>query len=581
MSQLRLSLCCSALAVLGVLASLGLLADAPSVPGKFALLVGVNEYNRRGFTKLEYAEKDADELGKALRKLGFETVVLKGSAANRANIEKQLEALLKKVKHKNDVVLLAFSGHGQELKVKRDGKEVEQPFFCPVDAVLNDAATQLGLSHVINDLLADKGGKNLILVDACRSQPKDAGRGRGIQGKVVALPKNTAVLFSCQAEQESFETDKAGGGHGIFTYCVLERLRRKGGKGGELTWTGLVKHVEDRMGSAEVQGWMPKGREHEPIVAGHVGRTLLARFDAGTPPDKVEVKKEDPGRVEVKLKSGKKLVMHFCKVPKGKFMMGSPKEEKGRDTDEDQREVEITKDYWLGKTEVTRGQFAAFVAEMDYETEAEKGDGAYGWDDAKKNWKKDKSYCWKNPGFAQTDEHPVVCVSWNDASAFCKWMAEKSGKPVRLPTEAEWERACRGGTSTRYHFGDDEEDLARYANVADASFRKATTLTWGIKADDGHAFTAPVASFTKNQYGLHDMHGNAWEWCLDYSGPYKDITDNKDPIGSKKEGEDERRVLRGGSWGNNPVSARAAQRSRNAPANRYDTIGFRASFRLD
>jgi formylglycine-generating enzyme len=288
--------------------------------------------------------------------------------------------------------------------------------------------------------------------------------------------------------------------------------------------------------------------------------------------------KDEPARLEVKLKGGGKLVMHFCKVPKGKFLMGSPKEEKGRGNDEDLHEVEITKDYWLGRTEVTVGHFKAFVADTEYETEAEKGAGAYGWDDAKKEWKKDKSYNWKNPGFAQTDEHPVVCVSWNDTKAFCDWLAKKSGKDVRLPTEAEWERACRGGTATRYHFGADEEDLAKYANVADASFRKATTKTWGIKADDGHAFTAPVASFTKNQYGLHDMHGNAWEWCSDwYGSDYYGVSPKKDPQGPISGAA---RVLRGGSWDDHPENARAALRFWIAPAAR-DDYGFRACFRLD
>jgi formylglycine-generating enzyme required for sulfatase activity len=184
-------------------------------------------------------------------------------------------------------------------------------------------------------------------------------------------------------------------------------------------------------------------------------------------------------------------------------------------------------------------------------------------------------------GFAQTDEHPVVCVSWNDSKAFCAWLAKRSGRAVRLPTEAEWERACRGGTRTRFSFGDDEEDLSSYANVADASFRKATGRNWGIKGDDGHGFTAPVGRFRANAYGLSDMHGNAWEWCEDQYRPYKDIPAIKDPLSLKKAGEDERRVLRGGSWGNFPWDCRAASRDRRAPSGRYDGVGFRVAFRLD
>jgi formylglycine-generating enzyme required for sulfatase activity len=231
--------------------------------------------------------------------------------------------------------------------------------------------------------------------------------------------------------------------------------------------------------------------------------------------------------------------------------------------------------------EVTGGQFQAFVTDTGYLTEAEKGDGATGWDIKKKTlFEKNAGYSWKSVGFAQTDEHPVVCVRWDDAKAFYAWLANKSGRAVRLPTEAEWERACRGDTQTRFSFGEDEEDLRIYANVADASFRNATGNTYGIKGDDGYGFTAPVGKFRANAYGLSDMHGNAWELCEDQYRSYKDFTDKKDPISSKKAGEDERRILRGGSWGVNPGYSRAACRGY-APSERDDSIGFRVAFRLD
>jgi formylglycine-generating enzyme required for sulfatase activity len=155
---------------------------------------------------------------------------------------------------------------------------------------------------------------------------------------------------------------------------------------------------------------------------------------------------EGPQRIKVAVK-GHRFEMEFARIPKGKFTMGSPKGEKDRIDGEDEHEVEITKDYWLGKTEVTRGQFHAFVTATGYKTEAEKGGFAYGWDADKSTWVQNNRYNWKTVGFKQTDDHPVVCVSWNDAKAFCDWLAKKSGRATRLPTEAEWERACRGGTT--------------------------------------------------------------------------------------------------------------------------------------
>ena len=128
-------------------------------------------------------------------------------------------------------------------------------------------------------------------------------------------------------------------------------------------------------------------------------------------------------------------------------------------------------------------------------------------------------YPWRNPGFAQADDHPAVNVSWNDVLAFCQWLSGKESKNYRLPTEAEWEYACRAGTTTRYYNGDDPKGLAKVGNVADATF-KAKFVDWkyAIKASDGYVFHAPVGSFQPNAFGLYDMHGNAWQWC---AGPVR------------------------------------------------------------
>jgi len=273
--------------------------------------------------------------------------------------------------------------------------------------------------------------------------------------------------------------------------------------------------------------------------------------------------------------------MKFVRVKAGTFTMGSPKDEKGREDGEDAREVTLTKDYYLGTYEVTRGQFRQFVEAENYKTEGEAdGTGGVGWDAAKKGWVKDAKYTWRNPGFAQTDEHPVVLVSWNDAVKFCEWLSRKDGKAYRLPSEAEWEFACRAGSKTRFHFGDEDEDLAKYGNVADADFQTTGGGDGGIKASDGYGFTAPVGRFKPNAFGLYDMHGNAAEWCRDYYGPYAKLDTARDPIQLTKQSDD-RRVLRGGSCGLIAGRCRAARRFRRAPDFRYGFVGFRVSFRLD
>ena len=238
--------------------------------------------------------------------------------------------------------------------------------------------------------------------------------------------------------------------------------------------------------------------------------------------------------------------------------------------------VRITKPFYLGTYHVTRGQFRQFVKDSGYKTDAEKGDhpGAIAWDSEKGKGRFSKDYSWRNAGFEQTDDHPVVNVSWNDAVAFCEWLSKKEAKTYRLPTEAEWEYACRAGTTTRYYSGDDPETLAKVANVADARL-KAKLPGWrgGIKASDGYVFTAPVGQFKPNAFGLYDMHGNAWQWCADRYGLYGDLPAD-DPTGPET-GHD--RVVRGGSWDGNPPYARSAKRLGLAPAHRSCITGFRVA----
>ncbi len=227
---------------------------------------------------------------------------------------------------------------------------------------------------------------------------------------------------------------------------------------------------------------------------------------------------------------GLKLVL----IPSGKFTMGLPKDEKDRPPDETQHEVEISKPFYLGKYTVTVGQFRQFVKDTGYKTEAEKGhEIGWGWNADKKSFEGGKEYTWQNPGWEQTDDHPVVNATWNDAVAFCEWLSKKEGQKYRLPTEAEWEYSCRAGTKTRFYSGDNEETLKGVANIADASFnQKYSDTSWAVAWDDGYPFTAPVGKFKPNAFSLYDMHGNVRQWCQDWYGTYPQgkVTDPQGPL---------------------------------------------------
>ena len=253
---------------------------------------------------------------------------------------------------------------------------------------------------------------------------------------------------------------------------------------------------------------------------------------------------------------GKGLSLKLVRVPAGKFTMGSPRTERCHRKDErPTREVTITRDFHMSRCEITRGQFAAFVADAQYKTDAERDGWAFAWDG--KKWDKVKRATWRKVGFAQTDEHPVICVTWNDAAAFCTWLGRKTGRTARLPTEAEWEYACRAGARSVFAWGDTLEGGKGRCNAADMTARKKFTR-WGIFPwEDAHVFTAPVGSYAPNAFGLCDMHGNVWEWCADrYAASYADAG-KVDPTGPA---EGQHRVLRGGSWMSNPPYIRSACR---------------------
>jgi sulfatase modifying factor 1 len=267
------------------------------------------------------------------------------------------------------------------------------------------------------------------------------------------------------------------------------------------------------------------------------------------------------------------LGMDLLLVPRGKFLMGSPKGEEDRLDEEIPHEVEITRPFYLGKHEVTVGQFRAFVKDANYKTEAEKdGKGGRGFDG--KEFVQKPEFTWKNLHFAQADDQPVVVVSWNDAVAFCEWLSKKEGRTYRLPTEAEWEYACRAETKTRFHTGDKDDDLKAAGNTADATLKaKWVDCFWAMSWNDGYPFMSPVGRFKANAFGLKDMHGNAWEWCSDWYGEdYYGKSPKQDPQGPASGKE---RVARGGAWSTQPKFCRSAFRDWHEPGYRSDCVGFR------
>ena len=339
-----------------------------------------------------------------------------------------------------------------------------------------------------------------------------------------------------------------------------------------------IRHPDGRKTVVEVPEESKVG-----IKDGHVDVTLPPRGKvpplAVAPFDAAEAKKHQQAwavhlgkPVEQTNAVGMKLVL----IPAGEFEMGSTPEEIAQAIERAKRfnhegavsrflsegprhRVRITKPFYLGAHEVTVGQFRKFVEESSYRTDAEEdGKGGSGLNSATGKWEQKPEYTWRNPWFTQTDDQPVVNVSWNDAVAFCEWLSRKE-KTYRLPTEAQWEYACRAGSSTRHRFGGDDGSLGEY--------------TWYYVNSDGK--THAVGEKKPNAWGLYDMHGNVREWCADWhAADYYAGSPSIDPTGPTS---GLFRVDRGGSWNYVLMGCRSAVRRGCLPDFRSRNLGFRVA----
>lgn len=228
---------------------------------------------------------------------------------------------------------------------------------------------------------------------------------------------------------------------------------------------------------------------------------------------------------------GSGVKIEFVLVPSGSLTMGSPVEEEGHNDDEIEHVVHISKPFYLSRCLVTQHQY--------------------------------KQVTGTNPSYFQGDNLPVEMVSWFDAVSFCEALSDRLGKRFRLPTEAEWEYACRGGTDTAFSVGNAiTTEQANFDGKFGVLTDRPAVSRWK---------TTPVDTFAPNAWGLHDMHGNVWEWCSDWYGEYP-TTEVTDPLGPKNA---DIRILRGGSWFHGPADARSAQRDALDPGRRHSIYGFR------
>lgn len=266
-------------------------------------------------------------------------------------------------------------------------------------------------------------------------------------------------------------------------------------------------------------------------------------------------------------------------IPPGDILMGSPADEPGRQPDERLHQARLAEPVAMSETEITIGQFRAFTQATGYRTEADRVGACLRLDEAGVALVADLSLSWEHPGYPVTEQHPVACVTWNDAFAYTEWLSAQTGRHYRLPTELEWEYAARAMTTSSRFWGDDPNMACDHANLADETVLHDTDARQRIAGarvtcSDGHVHAAPVGSHAANPFGLRDMIGNLAEWTCSvydssYGGGQARCHDPREQAGPAP------MVLRGGAWLSAPDLARSAARD-GMPSNlSLNTIGFR------
>ncbi|WP_421827289.1 SUMF1/EgtB/PvdO family nonheme iron enzyme [Larkinella sp.] len=506
--------------------------------GRLALVIGNSTYPGQA---LPNAANDAQDMAATLRQLGFE-VILKLNL-NQTELEDVVSAFTQRLK-KYEVGLFYFAGHGFEA-----GDNLNYLMSVEVRSDLNETLAKrksLCLNDVMSSMKEANSHTNILLVDACRNNPfrgwdRNTASGLG----AVNAPSGTIAFFAASPGQTASEN--AGQRNGLFTQELLKQLRQPN--------LELISMFKNTARAVKV-----KNTRQTPYQAGFITDDFyFKRTDTPTP--------APPTKPVVDLEP-----IAMVSIAEGSFLMGSNKS----DFEKPIHRVTLSS-FRMAKYETTVAEFERFVEATEYKTEAEKGKGSYTinagltipssglqYGDAKTqsgvNWRCD-AYGKIRP--RSEYNHPVMHVSWNDAVAYCEWLTLKTGITYRLPTEAEWEYAARGGQQSRGTIYAGSNDFKEVGWISDRTPRTGTRA---------------VGQTKPNELGLHDMSWNVSEWCSDFfEKGYYAISPGSNPTGPPAT-DYKWRIVRGGSIGgntNDPHSARVASRSFLQPDAGSYSVGFR------
>ncbi len=490
---------------------------------RLALVIGNSAYEGK---PLPNALNDAEDMATQLRALGFE-VILKKNLSKKA-MEDAIIDFTSRLKNYS-VALFYYAGHGFMSSQKENylmSIEVRTNFD---EAFAKNSSVSMGT--LMESMERASSPTKLLFVDACSNNPfRSWGRSDQKGLGAVTVPEGMVAFFAASPGQEASEN--TGKRNGLFTQELLQQLRKP-----NLELTELIRNTRNRV--------KQQVNTQIPYRVGDLSDVFYFQATEDEP-------KPEPKRKPDLLPYEPEMVF----VAGGSFAMGS---NSGKSDEKPVHRV-ILDSYYIGKYEVTVGEFRSFVEATGYLTESEMGDGSYV--STGSIWEKRRGINWRYDAggrkrSSSEERHPVIHVSWNDAVAYCKWLSSKTGKTYRLPTEAEWEYAARGGKYSEGYI---------YAGSANAE-----SAGW-IESNSEYK-THEVGGKQANELGLYDMSGNVREWCNDwYSYSYYSSSASNNPTGpSNGTG----RVLRGGSWSISAQDSRVANRYDYSPESRNSLNGFR------
>jgi formylglycine-generating enzyme required for sulfatase activity len=585
--------------------------------GRVALVIGNGGYQS---APLKNPVNDARDISAALKKIGFE-VITTIDGSKREMIE-AIDSFADKLR-RADIGLFYFAGHGMQIR----GRNYLIPVKVKVSSESDVEFESVDAGRVMGKM-KDAGNKlNVVILDACRNNPFARSFRSSEQGLArMDAPVGTIIAYATGPGSVAAD---GRGRNGIYTKHLLQTLARpqltiqdifnEAGMGVmqetenlQIPWTSNTPIPRFYLAGGNPDEVIEKGGRltvrtspaeatvrllnispaYSPGMALDAGRYHVEVTAPGYDRDDrwVELAAGDDMIVDFSLTRERAIVvapvqqasssasggsftdpttgMEFVAVPGGCFQMGSPASEKDRQEDEGPLHEVCVDGFSMAKHEVTVGQWRQFIRESGYRTEAEKDTNEEGCYSFKENkWGYHDGRYWDEVGFAQTDNQPVACVSHNDVGEFIRWLNRKSGRDYRLPTEAEWEYAARGGTTTSRFWGEGEEAACEFGNVGNKAY-----FNNAFSCDDGHKWSTPVGTFKASSFGLYDMLGNVWEWTGDWYG--KDYYGNSPRQNPDGPSSGSVRVSRGGSWYDGPTYVRAASRN-DQPWGRGSDLGFR------